>query len=430
MSQRALLSSRRFLPLFVTLFLGAFNDNLLKNGLVILVTWKSIQVMGLPPAQIVALAGALLILPFLIFSATAGQLADKVEKSKLIRWTKVAEIFIMCLAFYAFWSELWAVLMLVIFLTGTQSAFFSPVKYGILPQHLGDHEIVGGNALVEAGTFVAILLGTIGGGTLVLAGDQGPVILGALTIVVSIVGWIAARLIPIAPPVDTNLNVQWNPGPPTAEIIRDARKNRTVFHAIFGISWFWLFGAVILSVFPTWCKDFLVADASVATFFLALFSVGIAAGSMMCEAMSRKRLELGLVPFGSIGMSIFAFDIMMVGRPDFAMAAMTGTGAAQATAVSIATLLSSFDGLRIVFDLLMMSVFSGFFTVPLYTLIQTRSEVSHRSRTIAANNILNALFMVSGAIALMGMNAIQLTHPQMFGVLAIMNAVWRSTSTA
>jgi 1-acyl-sn-glycerol-3-phosphate acyltransferase len=414
MTQSQLFRTRRFLPLFLTQFLGAFNDNLFKNALVMLVTFRATSVWGIPPAQIVAVAGALFILPFFLFSAQAGQLADKVEKSRLIRATKLAEVAIMLFGAAGLTLHRYEWLLVALFLMGTQAALFGPLKYSILPQHLDKDELVGGNAMVEAGTFLAILLGTIAGGVLVLLEPHGPAIVAGSIVTVAVAGWVASLSIPKADPVDPNLHFRWNPITPTVDILRTTRKTRSVFLSILGISWFWFFGGFLLSVFPAYCKEVLHADSSVATLFLALFSMGIGLGSLLCERLSRHHLELGLVPFGSIGMSLFAADLYFAGPP-----AALGAGAL----LGLGDFASSAAGLRILADLTAMATFGGFFIVPLYTLVQSRSEESHRSRIIAGNNIVNALFMVAASGLLMGLMKARFTVPQMFLTLAVVNAV-------
>jgi len=415
MSQFQLFKTRRFMPLFITQFLGAFNDNLFKNAMVILITVKAMPLMGLPSSQAVVLAGGVFILPFFLFSATAGQLADKYEKSKVIRIIKIAEIFIMAVGALGFVTQNLELLMMTLFLMGTQSTIFGPIKYSILPQHLSDKEIVGGNALVEAGTFLAILLGTIAGGVLIAVEPSGPSIVSTGVLLTAVLGYWASRKIPQADSIAHDLKISWNPITPTIDIIKFTRTNPNILFAIMAISWFWFYGAAFLSLFPVYAKDTLLADHKVITLFLSVFSIGIGLGSMLCEAMSRQRLELGLVPFGSIGMSLFAVDLFLVGTPAFVLAAPSQPH-------SIMAFLTQYEGLRILGDLLGLAVFSGFFIVPLYTYIQLRSPAEHRSRVIAANNVINSLFMVVAAVALLLLMQAGLTAPQIFLILATMNA--------
>ncbi len=412
MTQLTLLRTRRFAALFWTQFLGAFNDNLFKNALVILVTYKALGVWGLAPQEVVAASGGLFILPFFLFSATAGQLADRFPKPRLVHWVKGAEIAFMAVAAVGFLTERIGLLLVTLFLMGLHSTFFGPVKYSILPQLLDEDELVGGNALVETGTFLAILLGTIAGGVLVAQGESGLRWLGITLIGVAILGLLASLRIPPLPAENPTLPIAWNPVRPTLETYAITRRNRTVFLSILGISWFWFFGAALLALLPSYTKDVLHANEHVVTLFLALFCIGIAAGSLLCERLSDRKLELGLVPFGSIGMSVFAFDLFLASAPPAtALDAAAGIGSFVTTA----------GGLRIMVDLALLATSSGFFIVPLYTLVQQRSEAAARSRIIAGNNILGAFFMVLSSLMLIGLHAAGVSIPRTFLVLAILN---------
>jgi 1-acyl-sn-glycerol-3-phosphate acyltransferase len=412
MTQPKLMKQRKFYPLFWTQFFGAFNDNFLKNAMVILITYRVTEVAGIPASQMVAVAGGIFILPFFLFSATAGQLADKYEKTKIIRFIKLAEIGIMAIASVGFLTHQYTLLLFVLFLIGLHSTFFGPIKYSILPQHLSNDELVAGNALVEAGTFIAILLGTIIGGVLISQGDQGAIFVSLGLLGVAVIGYLFSRLIPIAPALAPQMKIQWNPITPSLEIYRFTKKNRTVFLSVIGISWFWFFGASMLSLFPPFCKEVLQTDSSVVTLFLAVFSVGIALGSLLFERLSRHGLELGLVPIGSIGISFFTFLLFLFGTPQDFPIGLTALQFAQNP-----------SGVLILGALLFLSVFSGFFIVPLYTLILERSEPSQRSRVVAGNNILNALFMVIASVSLVVMMSLKLSIPQIFLVLALVNAL-------
>ena len=414
-SQFTLLEQRRFLPFFLTQFAGAFNDNFYKNALVVLMTFQAAQLTTLAPGVLVNLAAGLFILPFFLFSATSGQLADKYEKSRLIRFTKLLEIGIMVLAAVAFALKSLPLMLSTLFLMGTQSSIFGPVKYAILPQHLKEDEIVGGNALVESGTFVSILLGTIAGGlTIALPGGSGWVSGGA--IVIAMLGYVASRGIPEAPAADPGLKVDWNPITETWRNIGETRGNRTVFLSILGISWFWFYGAMFLSQFPGYAREVLGGDEHAVTLLLAVFSVGIGIGSLLCEKLSGRHVEIGLVPFGSIGLTLFGLDLW------WASPATVAATAASAAPLSIGALLSEPASWRVLFDLVMIGVFGGFFIVPLYALIQTRSEPARRSRIIAGNNILNAAFMVVAAGLGAGLLAAGASIPQLILVTALLNA--------
>ncbi|PKO87326.1 MAG: glycerol acyltransferase [Betaproteobacteria bacterium HGW-Betaproteobacteria-12] len=409
--QFGLLKEQRFGPLFGTQFLGAFNDNLYKNALVVLLTFQAAQWTTLPVELLGNLAAGLFILPFFLFSATAGQLADKHDKAWLARLSKVLEILIMGVAAAGFWLHSLSWLLAALFLLGLQSTLFGPVKYAILPQHLHEDELVGGNALIEAGTFVAILVGTLAGGLLAGAVDQPMwIVVGGLA--VAVLGYLTSRGIPKASPPAPELAVNWNPLTETWRSIAFARGNRTVFLSILGISWFWLYGALFLAQFPAYTKNVLGGGESMVTMLLAIFTVGIGLGSLLCERMSGKHVEIGLVPFGSIGLTLFGLDLYFA----------SPVGLAGTTAHALTALLSLPAIWRVLFDLLMLGVFGGFFIVPLYALVQTRSEASHRARIIAANNILNALFMVVGALTAAAVLGAGLSIPALFGIAALLNA--------
>ena len=409
-SQFRLVAQRRFGPFFATQFLGAFNDNVLKNAIVILITFEAVRLASVAAPVAVNIAAGLFVLPFFLFSATAGQLADKYDKAAIIRWVKLAEIGIMALAAVGFARGDAVLLIASLFLMGLHSTVFGPVKYSILPQVLAEKELVGGNALIESATFLAILLGTILGGVLVAQKTGASVLLPAVTIGIAAIGYLVSRRVPRVPPPDPNLEINWNPITETARNLRFAYRNRTVFLSLLGVSWFWFFGALFLSQVPAFVRDYLGGNEAVVTLFLAVFSIGIGAGSLLVERMSGHKVEIGLVPFGAIGLTVFALDL-------FLASPATTTSAT----VGVADFLGRDGTARILFDLAMISLFGGFFVVPLYALIQTRAEKSHQSRIIAANNILNAAFMVVAA----GLAATYLhfgvTVPQLFLVTALLN---------
>jgi hypothetical protein len=415
MGQLSLLHSRRFAGLFWTQFLGAFNDNLFKNALVILVTYQGATLWGIGTEQLVALSGGILILPFLLFSATAGQLADRFRKSSLVRWVKAGEIGIMTIAVAGFLTAHVGLLFVVLFLLGCQSSLFGPVKYSILPQLLADDELVGGNALVETGTFLAILLGTIAGGVVIAEGSSGRWWISAAVIAIALAGFGASLAVPRTEAENPSLPIAANPLVPMRETIAVTRRNRTVFLSVLGISWFWFFGAAILALLPIYTKELLHTDEHVVTFFLALFCAGSAVGALLCERLSGRKLELGLVPLGSIGMSAFALDLFLAGVPATAHLApgeLLGLGA----------FLSVARSWRIAADLALLAVFSGFFIVPLNTLIQQRASTAERSRVIAGGNILSALFMVLSSLLLVAFFTIGLGVLHIFAILAVLNA--------
>lgn len=410
-SQFHLLGERRFRPFFLTQFLGAFNDNLFKNALVVLLTFQTASWTTLSPALLSNLAAGIFILPFFLFSASAGQLADKYDKARLTRLVKVLEMAIMLVALAGFLLHSLTVLFSALFLLGCHSTLFGPVKYALLPQHLHEEELVGGNALVEAGTFVAILIGTLVGG--LLAGlDNGDVWIAGGGLIVAVVGYLTSRGIPPAPAPAPDLRINPNPFTETWRNIGFARQNQTVFLAIMGISWFWLYGALFLAQFPAYAKGVLGGGEGTVTLLLATFTIGIGLGSLLCEKLSGGHVEIGLVPFGSIGLTLFGLDLA------FASPAVLPPGAP----LAIGEVLAQPGMLRVLLALMMLGVFGGFFIVPLYAMLQSRSAPAQRARIIAANNILNALFMVAGALAAGSLLGAGLSIPVLFGVAAIMNA--------
>jgi 1-acyl-sn-glycerol-3-phosphate acyltransferase len=410
-NQFDLLRQRRFAPFFWTQFAGAANDNVYKNALVIFVAFHAASMTSLDPNTLVNLAGAVFIAPFMLLSATGGQLADKFEKSRLIRAIKLFEIAIMVVGLVGFWRRDLGTLFVALALMGVHSTLFGPVKYAILPQHLKPDELVGGNGLVEMGTFVAILLGTIAGGLVVAAGPHGPELAGALAIAIAVAGWLASRAVPVTPAVDPGLRFSWNPFTETWRNVAFARGNRVVWLSMMGISWFWFYGAVFLAQFAGFARDHLGGNETVVTVLLALFSVGIGVGSLLCERMSGRRVELGLVPFGSIGLTLFAVDLWLASR-----------GLRAASIGGLADFAAKPAHWRVAADLVLIGVFGGFYIVPLYALIQERSAPSHRSRIIAANNILNALFIVAAALAAIALLQAGLSIPDLFLVTGLMNA--------
>ena len=409
-SQFKLLTERRFLPLFVTQFLGALNDNALKNAMVILIAFQGAKLTSTSPALMVNACAGLFILPFFLFSATAGQLADKHEKSMLIRLAKVLEIGITVIAAVGFWLPSLPWLLIALFLMGMQSTLFGPIKYSILPQHLREDEMIGGNGLIESGTFLAILLGTILGGSLIAMGEYGAAMAAGTCMAIALLGYLSSRAIPLAPAPDPGMTINWNPFSETWRNLAALKQSRTVFLAILGISWFWFYGAIFLSQFPAFAKESLGGGEGVVTLLLAIFSVGIGVGSLLCEKLSGHKVEPGLVPLGSIGLTVFAIDLWFC-SPN-----------AGALGLGVMEFLSRPGSLRVLFDLVMIGVFGGLYCVPLYALMQTRSDASHRSRTIAANNIMNAAFMVVAALLAIALLSFGLSVPQIFLITAVVNA--------
>lgn len=383
-SQFRLLGQRRFLPFYLTQFSGAFNDNLYKNALLLLVTYTAGGLLGFSVDVVVNFAAFLFILPFFLFSGMAGQLADSLEKSRIIRVVKLLEIGIMTTAAVGLWFGWYELLLVLLFLMGTQSTFFGPVKYAILPQVLADDELVGGNALVGMGTFVAILLGTIAAG--VLMGFETAARLTAVGVVVmAILGYLAARQVPVTDNRGAAALERLQPVKETWRLLTLAAEQRRVLLAILAISWFWFLGAAYLTQFPNFAKTSLLGDETVVTLLLALFTIGISVGSMLCEKLTGHHITLKLVPWGAAGLSLFGVDLY------FAVPATP-------VASTWLTLLSDAEYLRVLLDLLGIGVCGGLFIVPLYAFIQHETPRFKRARIIAALNVMNALFMVVSAL--------------------------------
>jgi acyl-[acyl-carrier-protein]-phospholipid O-acyltransferase/long-chain-fatty-acid--[acyl-carrier-protein] ligase len=409
-----LLATRRFLPLFLTQFLGAFNDNVFKNALVILITYKLAAQTGENAQVLVTLAAGLFILPYLLFSATAGQMADKFDRAKMARCTKVAEIMLMSIAAVGFYIGNIYFLLFVLFCTGVQATFFGPIKYALLPQHLKENELISGNAYIEAGTFLAILTGTILGGLLIMQ-DSGSHLISAAIITLALLGYASSRTIPPAGAPAPDLKLNWNIAQETWRMIQNDRKNRRVFSCILGISWFWLVGAVFLSQFPTYAKDIIHSDETVVTLFLTVFSLGIGIGSFLCNIILKGEVKATYVPYAALGLSAFTIDL-------FFASAATAHGEIGAL-MDVWSFLDFAANWRIVFDLLAAAVCAGIYIVPLYAILQHDSDPQYRARTIASNNVINALFMVASAIGTVLMLDASVSIPQVFLTVALLNAV-------
>ena len=410
-NQFALLKQRRFAPFFWTQFSGAANDNVFKFAFTVMVTYQ-LSVGWLPPAMAGLVIGALFILPFLLFSATSGQLTDKYDKTVMIRFVKNLEIAIMSLAAWGFTTNNVPILLGCTFLMGLHSTLFGPVKFAYLPQVLSERELTGGNGMVEMGTFVAILLGNIVGGLLVAMPEVGHRNVAIACVVLALAGRVIAAYIPAAPATDPGLQINWNPVGETWHNLKLAHGNLVVFRSLLGISWMWFFGAVFLSQFPSLAKEVLHGNEQVASALLVVFSFGIGTGSLLCETLSRRHVEIGLVPLGAIGMSVFAVDLY------FASSGLPPSGV-----MGLGAFLAQPAHWRVMADLALLSLFAGLYSVPMYALIQLRSQPTHRARIIAANNILNALFMIaSSLIAGLLLNS-GFTIPQIFLFTGIANAV-------
>ncbi|CAH6979523.1 MFS transporter [Vibrio chagasii] len=408
-SQSSLLTQKRFLPYFITQFLGAFNDNIFKNVLLLFVAFASVDTLPISSNLFINLAAGLFILPFFLFSALAGVLADKYEKSWFIRKVKLLEVVIMSLGAIGFIYESYGILLLLLFLMGTQSAFFGPVKYALLPQQLETKELVSGNALVETGTFLAILIGTLGAG--IIASEESAKLVAAICIVsFAVLGYVSSCFIPEAPSNAPDLKVKWQPIKLTKATLAIAKKDRPTFQALMSISWFWFLGATYLTQFPNFTKLHLNGTESSVAFLLALFSVGIAIGSLACDKLSNHRIEIGIVPMGSLGISIFGL-LMATSTPE------------SLPEFSSFQQFVTYSKLWPLFAyLLLLGISGGIFIVPLYSLMQLRAKPDERAQVIAGLNIYNSLFMVGSAVmGIVCLSVLELSIPQLFVLLALLN---------
>ena len=408
--QFELLRQKRFLPFFITQFFGAFNDNVFKNALIILIAFQGAQFVDTDADLLINVAAAMFILPFFLFSATAGQWIDKYEKSRSIRIIKLIEIVIMSLAALAFIQGYIFLLITLLFLMGAQSTFFGPAKYSYIPQHLKTNELIEGNAWVQMGTFVAILMGTILGGVMV-AQEHGRQYVAYAIVLLAIAGYLSSRFIPVTPSLNKDLKINWNVISETYRNIKFLKSNRIVFLSVLGVSWFWFLGATYLVQLPNYTKSILGGDEQVVTMLLTLFTVGIGTGSLLCNWLSGKKIEIGLVPFGSIGLTVFGIDLFF-SQPEMLPAATLG----------LKEFLSN-GHLRLIADVVLIGFFGGLYIVPLMALVQQRSEPEHMSRVIAGNNIINALLMVLSAVVAIMVLSSGFSIAQLFLLVAIFNAI-------
>lgn len=400
------------MPFFMTQGLGAFNDNIFKNALAAMLVFEGANLLALNTNQLVNFSALVFILPFFLFSALFGQFADKYEKSIQIRRVKLLEVVIMLLATLGFWLHNVPLLMFVLFLLGLQSTIFGPIKYGILPQILHKEELVGGNALIEMGTFVAILAGTIAGPQLAGIDVSWPYWTSAACLATAAAGYLYSRRIPVASPTAPDLKISWNIFTETRRNMGFINQSPVVLNSVLGVSWFWFFGAIFLVQIPSYSQNVLGGDKNLMSVLLALFIIGISTGSLLCEKLSGRQVEIGLVPFGAIGLTLFGLDLYFA-SPNVPSVGMTTL-----------QFLTGAHNWRIMADLLLIGVFGGFYIVPLYALIQSRSEPTHRSRVIAGLNILNALFMVIAAImAMLILGPAGLNIPELFLISAVLNVV-------
>ena len=409
-NQFTLLTQKRFAPFFCTQFLGAFNDNIFRNGLIILLTFKGIEVFGLNASQIANVACALFILPYFLFSAIAGQIADKYEKSILIKSTKLLEIILMVTATFVLLTENYSFLLFILFLMGFQSSLFGPVKYAYIPQKLKLNELIGGNALVESGTYIAIILGLVVGGLAVSIGQENDYPLASLLLLMAILGYFFSCKIPNTEPTDPTLKINWNIFSEIKKIIGFSKEKDRIFLYIIGISWFWFYGSVITLQIPAYTINILMGDESLTTFLLATFAIGIGIGSLACERLSKNQIELGITPIGAIGLSLFTLDLYFF-----------SSNLNIVTPMNIKLFLSHLSNWRLILDLIMIGTFGGIFSVPFYAAIQEQSEKKFLSRIIAANNIINAIFMVSASLLAISILSLGVSIPEFFALISVLN---------
>lgn len=409
-NQFRLLATKRFLPLFLTQFLGAFNDNLFKNALVILITFRLADAYGVNGQILITVVAGLFILPFFLFSATAGQIADKYEKSFLIHIIKFVEIILMMLTAVAFhYSAMWLLIALLFFM-GAQSTFFGPLKFSILPQLLSEDELVAGNGLVSAGTYVAILTGTISGGLFILD-EKGVIFISAGIIGVAVAGYIASLFIPKAQPHDTSVKIDCNVPRATWKLISYVRSNKTVFYSILGISWFWLYGAVFLAQFPTFTKDILGGNEEISTLFLVVFSVGVGAGSTLCNRLLRGKVSGRLIPYSAAAISIST--VLLYLSASMAVKSEVLIGVSEFVKMPAAW--------GIISGLFLLSLSGGIYSVPMYAIMQAKSPDEHRARVVASLNVTDSFAMVLSAVLVTVMLAMKLSINNIFMIMALIN---------
>ncbi|MEF1201508.1 MFS transporter [Vibrio owensii] len=405
--------TKRFFPYFVTQCLGALNDNIYKNVLLLMVTYSQIDSLPMSVDLFVNLAAGLFILPFFLFSAHAGAIADNMDKAKLIRRLKLIELVIMSCAATAIMTQSAILMLVLLFMTGTQSAYFGPVKYALLPQALKSDELVKGNAWVEIGTFLSILIGTLSAG-LLLAIPNGMLIASCIVITLSLLGFLSSANIPSLPSKKSD-KVKFEPITGLKKTLKLAQKQRGIWMSILAISWFWFMGATYLTQFPNFAREHLFADSTVVSLLLALFSVGIATGSWLCEKLSFNQVELGILPFGIFGLTIFSADLLW---------AVPAIESFPSQYYDVQSFVAQSSHIRVMIDLFLVGVSGGVFIVPLYAFIQSRSEEGECAQSIAANNIMNALFMVaSAAVSILVLSVLEFSIVELFAILAVGNFI-------
>lgn len=414
-NQQGFFLSKRFLPLFVTQFFGAFNDNAFKNAFLIWFTYEAFQYSDMKVELVVTLSAGLFILPFLLFSATSGQLADKYQKIKIALFIKWIEILLMILAGAFFHLKSTSGLLVILFLMGMHSTFFGPIKYSLLPEHLKDKELVKGNAYIEGATFLSILLGTIFGGITILS-VKGINMFSIFVVLFAIIGWISCRSIPQAKINDPSLIVGWNIFKETWKIIGYAREKQSVWLSIIGISWLWAIGITFLTQFPIYTKDVLGGNEQIVTLLLTVFTIGIGIGSLLCGRLLKGEINGRMVPIGSAGISI-SILLFKVCSYWYSSAHLNGDTLKTLSEFSV----TGIHGASVLFSLLMLAIFSGIYVVPLYAIMQHRSDQKFMSRIIAGNNVMNALFMVLASVITAILFAMHLDVTNVLFLVGIVN---------
>jgi acyl-[acyl-carrier-protein]-phospholipid O-acyltransferase/long-chain-fatty-acid--[acyl-carrier-protein] ligase len=418
-----LMRSKRFLPLFITQFFGAFNDNAFKNAFLIWFTYDVATNSGINAPMMVTLAAGLFILPFFLFSATAGQFADKYERSYFTRKIKFVEVILMLAVSAGFFLGSIYGLLVVLFMMGVQSTFFGPIKYSLLPEHLNDDELIGGNGLIEGGTFLSILFGTIFGG-LIIGTTYGKEMLALALVGFALVGWISSRSIPLAPVGDPNLKIGWNIFRETWKIIGYAQEERTVWLSIIGISWFWFVGAMFLTQFPVFTKQTIGGNEHIVTLFLTIFSVGIGIGSVWCNKLLKGEINGRLVPYGSVGMTV-AIAVFVAASLQYSADRIVYLEQVLNYQDRILGLTEFFSvspaSWGIIGGLLALSVCAGIYIVPLYTIMQHRSDDKYLARIIAAANVINALFMVMASVVALLLFSLSFSSIQILLAVGVLN---------
>lgn len=417
-SQFALFKTRRFTPMFLTQFLGAFNDNLFKQGLILVLTFIAAEKLNQDVSKLNNMAALLFVLPFFLFSALAGQIADKYDKTQLTGYIKLLEIVIMVLAGLGFIFEIYSLLFLALFLMGMHSTFFGPIKYAYLPQAMHEDELVGANGLFQMGTSMAILTEMMTAGFLTQIQPQSHMMmwLSGAVFAVACLGYLVCRLIPSMPAPQPTMAIDWNIFRTSWQTVTYLYSLPILWFTIMGNSWFWFYGATFLTQMPEFAKTILHGDSTVVIFLLTLFSVGTALGSVLCKTLTKNQVSLKLLPFGIAGLSIFAIDLY------FSLSSIH-LNVGKEVLFGIAELWKT-DGIwRVFADLFFLGFSGGIYIVPLYAFMQAFSPESHRARVIGANNIFNALFMVGSAIFSLLVLA-KLSLPQLFALVGVLNILF------